>query len=286
MKETEKIEIMHFDQEGYLEDGRNVYEAGKRMTALADRVHEEGYDAVFLMGVGGTWDEFMQLEYLMNKFGDRDLEVYLIHAAEWNVMGHKRMTERSVVLTASESGTTPEVLEAIGKMKEMGVRVFAMTNPEGKIGRAVGAENCVMMASDHGAGGCEKGYYLADCFGLRLLNRRGCFPKFDLFIEQTRDVWKDMLDIRKRFEPRAEELARKYALADYTMFIGCGARPSCTPCACSRRCSGSASATSPRTTSSTARSSCSSPASRCSCSWARTSAAPSTSASAPSSPAA
>ena len=54
----------------------------------------------------------MQLEYLMNKFGDKDLEVYLIHAAEWNAMGHKRMTERSVVLTASESGTTPEVLEA------------------------------------------------------------------------------------------------------------------------------------------------------------------------------
>ncbi len=37
MKETEKIEIMHFDQEGYLEDGRNVYEAGKKMTALADK---------------------------------------------------------------------------------------------------------------------------------------------------------------------------------------------------------------------------------------------------------
>ena len=223
MAVTEKIEIMNFDQEGYLEDGAALYETGQKMAALADKVHEKGYDAVFLMGVGGTWDEFMQLEYLMNKFGDKDLEVYLIHAAEWNVMGHKRMTERSIVLTASESGTTPEVLEAIGKMKEMGVRVYAMTNPEGKIGQAVGAENCVMMASDHGAGGCEKGYYLADCFGLRLLNRRGCFPKFDLFVEQTKDIWKDMLDIRKRFEPRAEELARKYALADYTMFIGSGA---------------------------------------------------------------
>ena len=289
MKETEKIEIMHFDQEGYLEDGRNVYEAGKKMTALADRVHEEGYDAVFLMGVGGTWDEFMQLEYLMNKFGDRDLEVYLIHAAEWNVMGHKRMTERSVVLTASESGTTPEVLEAIGKMKEMGVRVFAMTNPEGKIGRAVGAENCVMMASDHGAGGCEKGYYLADCFGLRLLNRRGCFPKFDLFIEQTRDVWKDMLDIRKRFEPRARSSPASTPWPTTPCSSAparCGARPSSTPCACSRRCSGSASATSPRMTSSMVPSSSSSPAYPCSCSWARTSAAPSTSASAPSSPAA
>ncbi|MFR7733647.1 MAG: hypothetical protein ACLU7D_09945 [Collinsella sp.] len=37
MKETEKIEIMHFDQEGYLEDGKALYETGKKMTALADR---------------------------------------------------------------------------------------------------------------------------------------------------------------------------------------------------------------------------------------------------------
>ena len=51
MKETEKIEIMHFSQEGYVEDGKNVYEAGKTMTALADKVADEGYDAVFLMGV-------------------------------------------------------------------------------------------------------------------------------------------------------------------------------------------------------------------------------------------
>ena len=223
MAETEKVEIMNFDQVGYLEDGRALVETGKQMAAMADRIADEGYDAIFLMGVGGTWDELMQLEYLMNKFGDRDLEVYLIHAAEWNVSGHKRMTEKSVVLTASESGTTPEVLEAVKKMKEMGIRIVAMTSPDGPIGQAVGAENCVKMASDHGSGGCEKGYYLADCFGLRLLYRRGCFPKYDLFIEQTKDIWADLLDIRKKFEPKAEELAKRYALAPYTMFIGSGA---------------------------------------------------------------
>ena len=32
-----------------------------------------------------------------------------------------------------------------------------------------------------------------------------------------------LVDIRKSFEPRAEELAKKYALAPYTMFIGSGA---------------------------------------------------------------
>ena len=49
MKETEKIEIMHFSQEGYVEDGKNVYETGKKMIELADKVADEGYDAVFLM---------------------------------------------------------------------------------------------------------------------------------------------------------------------------------------------------------------------------------------------
>ena len=82
MKETEKIEIMHFSQEGYVEDGKNVYETGKKMTALADKVADEGYDAVFLMGVGGTWDELMQLEYLMNKFGARDLRRVIRKAVE------------------------------------------------------------------------------------------------------------------------------------------------------------------------------------------------------------
>lgn len=222
MAETEKVEIMHFDQEGYLADGAAAVETGDKMEALADKVADEGYDAIFLMGVGGTWDELMQLEYLMNKYGDKDLEVYLIHAAEFNVMGHKRMTDKSVVLTASESGTTPEILEAVPKLKEMGVRVYAMTKPDGEIGKAIGAENCIKMASNHGSGGCEMGYYLADRFGLKLLERRGCFPKYREFVEQTKNIWPALIDVRKKFEPKAEELAAKYALAPYTMFVGSG----------------------------------------------------------------
>lgn len=223
MAVSEKVEIMHFDQEGYLEDGKALREVGDRLEAMAAQVADEGYDAVFLMGVGGTWDELMQLEYLMSKYSDKDFEVYLIHAAEWLVAGHKRMTKDSIVLTASESGTTPEILEAVRKLKAMGVRVFAMTKADGPIGQAVGADHCVAMASDHGAGGCEKGYYLADRFGLKLLEKRGCFPDYAEFVNQCDGIWADLLDIRKAFEPKAEALAKRYALAPYTMFIGSGA---------------------------------------------------------------
>ncbi|MFR3450649.1 MAG: hypothetical protein ACLTSX_02345 [Collinsella sp.] len=104
-----------------------------------------GYGTCSLMGVGGTWDELMQLEYLMNKFGDK---VPLIHAAEWND-GPQKAHDRAlsvITLTASSRRTTPgSSRPARGEMKEMGIRVFAMTKPEGLIGQAV-SQNCVAMA--------------------------------------------------------------------------------------------------------------------------------------------
>ena len=223
MEETGKVEIMHFDQEGYLEDGEELYAVGQRMKQFADDVCNEGFDRLYLLGVGGTWDEFLRMQYLMNKYADADHQVTLLHAAELNVMGDKTMTEKSVVLTSSESGTTPEVLQALKTMKNKGVRIYAMTQADSPIGQVVGADRCVSMKNDHGSGGCEKGYYLADCFGLRILNREGFFPDYDAFIEQTKNIWSAFLDIRKRFEPKAEEFAKKYALAPYTMFIGSGA---------------------------------------------------------------
>ena len=38
MKETEKVEIVYFDQEGYLEDGKELYKIGKQVKQFADDV--------------------------------------------------------------------------------------------------------------------------------------------------------------------------------------------------------------------------------------------------------
>ena len=46
MAETEKIEIMNFDQDGYLEDGRNLVETGKLMRDLADKVRSGVIDQI------------------------------------------------------------------------------------------------------------------------------------------------------------------------------------------------------------------------------------------------
>lgn len=78
MAESERIEILHFDQERYLKEGSELRTRGEAMVRFADQVADEGYDAVFLLGMGGTWDELMQLEYIMNLYADKDLELHLL----------------------------------------------------------------------------------------------------------------------------------------------------------------------------------------------------------------
>ena len=58
MEETEKVEIMHFDQEGYIEDGEELYAVGQRMKQFADDVCNEGFDRLYLLGVAARGMNF------------------------------------------------------------------------------------------------------------------------------------------------------------------------------------------------------------------------------------
>ena len=95
-------------------------------------------------------------------------------------------------------------------------------------------EGNVIRACEHGGGvSCE--HRLRGLVCARNVVLLSLIHIFDLFIEQTKDIWKDMLDKQielgeaaaaveqAQAEAVGEELAKKYALAPYTMFIGSGA---------------------------------------------------------------
>ena len=72
-------------------------------------------------------------------------------------------------------------------------------------------------------GQCEYSYLMFDVLALRLLNRRGEFPKYDDFVAQTKNIFHDLVGIREKFDERADEIAKQYALAPYSIFVGSGA---------------------------------------------------------------
>ena len=54
MAVSEKIELIKFNEEQYLKEGDAVYAQRAEVEAIADAIDKAGYSNIFLLGIGGT----------------------------------------------------------------------------------------------------------------------------------------------------------------------------------------------------------------------------------------
>ena len=120
MTVSERVELIKFDEPKYLEDGRAVVGQRKEAEDLAKVIHDQGYSNIFLLGIGGTEFEFGHYEYLISRMSDVD--IYSVNAADVNTVRPKKLNKDSLVITASSSGDTVEIVQAAKWMKEEGIR--------------------------------------------------------------------------------------------------------------------------------------------------------------------
>lgn len=78
MAELEKVQLLNFDIDQYLKDGDATVAACAQAKAVADEIHEQGYENIFLLGIGGTYDELDMVRYFMKKYSE--VEVHLVNA--------------------------------------------------------------------------------------------------------------------------------------------------------------------------------------------------------------
>lgn len=102
--------IYNFDTEKYLEDGVATYQKREDVEKLAVQIAKEGFDNLYLMGIGGTEFEFYHLYYMLDKYFD--IDVHLISAADYFLKKDKKLSKKSLVVTASSSGNTVELIKA------------------------------------------------------------------------------------------------------------------------------------------------------------------------------
>ena len=217
MAELEKVQLLNFDIDQYLKDGDATVAACAQAKAVADEIHEQGYENIFLLGIGGTYDELDMVRYFMKKYSE--VEVHLVNAAELNVMGDNRLKKDSVVVTASASGDTKEIVKAVENITAQGIRVVAFTREDTPLGKLA----TTVISAPVATGRCDFTYLLFQAFALRLLNLRGDFDRYDDYMAQTKNLFQDLVDIRIKFEPKAEQIAKQFAEEPYTIFIASGA---------------------------------------------------------------
>lgn len=216
MTVSEKVELIKFDEEKYLSDGDAIYAQRPEAEVLADKIAEEGYSNIFLLGIGGTEFELAQFDYLVKK--KSSVDIYSINAADANTLRPRKLNKDSLVITSSSSGDTVEIVEATKWMVEEGIRVVAFTKKSGKLGQI--AQN--VIEANVTTGQCEYSYVLQSFFIYRLLNKRGEFADYEKFADQIKGTFQNLLDIRKVYEPRANAIAKAIYNAPYTIFTGSG----------------------------------------------------------------
>ena len=212
----EKVELIKFDEDKYIKEGDAIYSQRAEVEAMADEIAIEGYSNVFLLGIGGTEFEFAQFEYLVKKHSD--VEIYSINAADANTQRPKRLNKDSLVITASASGNTVEVVEASKWMVKEGIRVVAFTQKEGPLGQVAQR----IIEAKVATGQCEYSYVLQSFLIYRLLNKRGDFDGYEKFADQIKETFRDLVAIRKVYEPKADKIAKAIYNAPYTVFTGSG----------------------------------------------------------------
>lgn len=215
--EKENVVLPKFNVEQYLKDGAAVYELRSEVEKLADEIHDKGYKNIFLLGIGGTWAEFAPIKYFIEKYSDVD--VYLINAAEANTLRPRKLSTESLVITASSSGDTKEIVEAVKWMVAEDIPVVAFTKPATPLGKL--AQN--VITANVTTGQCEFSYLLFDLLVFRLLNKRGEFPKYEVFADQMKHIFRNLVAIREQFDSKAEEIAKKYYKEPYNIWVGSGA---------------------------------------------------------------
>ena len=94
--------------------------------ALEDRANGEGIDRIYFVACGGSQAFFMPVQYMF----DRELGVptAIYNSNEFNYGTPKAFGPKSVVITCSHSGTTPETVAAAQKATDAGALSIAFTN--------------------------------------------------------------------------------------------------------------------------------------------------------------
>lgn len=99
-----------------------------RIEEIVDEFQNGDLSNIFFIGIGGTWASAMQVEIYMKS--KADLPIYVENAAEYLLTGNKKLTDKSIVIFSSVTGSTKEMVDALHKIKELGARIFGFIDKE------------------------------------------------------------------------------------------------------------------------------------------------------------
>ncbi|GAA2850321.1 SIS domain-containing protein [Streptosporangium fragile] len=206
--------MLGFNEPEFLSQLASTVALRPQIEELVDRLVDEGFDNLFLVGAGGTYAQMWPYEHLARR--SSTLSVRSVIAAELIVSGDATLGERSVAIFTSVSGTTDDSIRAIEYCKSKGVYTIGFTGyPESPIAQNVD----VALISEPKAWPFDPQMLL---FMGRLLSRRGEFEGYEKFAGELANIPQILVEVAKQAEPVASDFAEAHKDTDYHFLVGGG----------------------------------------------------------------
>ncbi|MEV4020070.1 SIS domain-containing protein [Nonomuraea angiospora] len=206
--------MLGFNEPEFLSQVTSAVGLRPRIEELVDRLVDEGFKHVLLVGAGGTYAQMWPYEHLARR--GSTLDVRAVIAAELIVSGDARLGEDTVAVFTSVSGTTDDTIRAIEYCKSKGAFTVSFTgHPDSPVATKVDAA----LVSQPKTWPFDMQLLL---FMTRLLSRRGEFDGYEKFAAEFEGVPGILVEVAKQAEPVAAAFAEAHKDSDYHFLVGGG----------------------------------------------------------------
>ncbi|WP_231510766.1 SIS domain-containing protein [Bacillus sp. UNC438CL73TsuS30] len=212
------MRLLNFSREKYLKVTGGAVGLREEIEKVVDKVYEKGFKNIFLIGSGGAVATFYPFEFMINSTST--IPAYAEIAAEVVLQNHKQLSEQSLVILSSLSGTTQETVAAAKYCREKGATTIGLTGEYNKpLADTVDFPIVNFAENDFASDGNQLVLYLLI---FKLMNKNGDFPRYEEFAAQLEALPERLIEAKEQFEDKAEAFAVAYKDEPYHMVVGSG----------------------------------------------------------------
>lgn len=202
---------------GYEDALKNAVSQRGKIEKAVDELVEKGVENIFFVGCGGSLAIMYPCWYIMQQ--ESKIPSYIFNAGEFNNLRHKMFGEKSVIITASYSGTTPETNKAVEIAKEKGATSIGLTGKaDSPLGKAV--DYCFVNNAKLGA--TDSNMIMIYQIFLRLMEKLEGYDRYEEIVKAIDTLPVSLPAIKELAEEKAKEFAKTYKDETHFFTIGSG----------------------------------------------------------------
>ncbi|MFN3832608.1 MAG: SIS domain-containing protein [Allorhizobium sp.] len=210
--------MLNFDEPRFLKIQGGAVALRERLDRVVSDCLAAGAENIYFLGTGGAAILMQPAAQLLQRRSR--FPAFIDMPAELILAGSANLTSKSIIVMPSLSGTTKESVALLARMKEIGATVITLVGhadtPLGKGGDHV----FVNFAEDDTS--CESFYLQSLFIALSIMRHRGEISNYAQIAAELERLPTLLLDVKRAYEPKAQEFASKLAAADYHIITGAG----------------------------------------------------------------